>query len=327
MLKFFKRVDAYEYRQDVQQIAQQLHENPPPCAVPALPSRPVGRPPKKRDAESVLAVGAAHADTVTTNSSDNKRSKYQHWFSSPYILDILAAHRRANFNSRQTVKLLRKESPDADRYKHLSHTTIFSWFDADNKLLPARQMELDAGVASVKGVGFCSPLAEAEGAEKRIVEVLLDMRKAGTPLNTRIIRWVMHAILERRNPDVLEKLQLSQSFISRWVRTHEDLKFAWRARTTTASHLPDDWETQGINMSMRIAAAMHLHSVSNKAQFCSRISALTLAKSSDTLCCVLFADTSLSCHQYGSDRCSSRPCLCILLRTHRQLLCRHRRCR
>ena len=173
------------------------------------------------------------------------------------------------------LTLLRKEAPatDRDRYKHLSHSTIASWFDKNNKLTRKHQLELEACAAQPTGAGYVSPLAAADGAEGSIVEVLQEMRKAGTPLNTRIIRWVMHAILLRRCPEVLDKLQLSQSFISRWVRTHEDLQFRWRARTTTAGSLPDDWETQGMHMAMRIAAAMHLHKVSPKVHYSSRVSA------------------------------------------------------
>ena len=37
---------------------------------------------------------------------------------------------------------------------------------------------------------------------------------------------------------------------------------SWRKATTAASKLPNDWEEQGLQMAMRIAAAMALHKVS-----------------------------------------------------------------
>lgn len=271
MQRFFHRVDTFQYRQEVQGIADHLIANPPLRAAPPPPVRPVGRPPKKRDVNVMLSAAAA-ADAGECNADeepDRKRARgpYVRWFNTTHIHEILDAHRRTGGKARRTLTLLRKEAPATarDRYKHLSHSTIASWFDKNNKLTRKHQLELEAGAAQPTGAGYVSPLAAADGAEGRIVEVLQEMRKAGTPLNTRIIRWVMHAILQRGYPEVLDKLQLSQSFISRWVRTHEDLQFRWRARTTTAGSLPDDWETQGMHMAMRIAAAMHLHKVSPSA--------------------------------------------------------------
>lgn len=320
MHRFFQKADAFQYRQEVQQIADKLKENPPPRAIPPPPPRPVGRPPKKRDA-SVLLAAAAEADPEKTQNK-RVRGPYVRWFNSPYINDILAAHRRTGFAARRTVTLLRQEAPD-DRYKHLSHSTVASWFDKNNRLIPQHQMELEQGAAAVNGTGPCSPLLEAEGASRSIAEVLLQMRQAGTPLNTHIIRWVMHAILQSKYPSVLEKLELSKSFISRWVQSYEDLKFSWRARTTAASHLPDDWETQGIDMAMRIAAAMRLHSVSRSHPFTAQpISEVQFRIHSSFA--VFFAGPSLPRHQHGSNWSSSGSFFVFHVRAHRQRECCYR---
>jgi hypothetical protein len=70
----------------------------------------------------------------------------------------------------------------------------------------------------------------AEGAEQRIVDTLFQMRQAGVPLNSRIVRWVMLAVLQHKHPDVLAKLGLSQTFIWRFVRNSPQLQFAGNER-------------------------------------------------------------------------------------------------
>lgn len=266
MERFFPRVDAYGHRQQVQLVAAELQKNPPPRAASTHPPRPVGRPPKKRDAnELVAAAAAAAAPAAPTQLPANKRMRgpYIRWFSSPYINDILAAHARTGYAARRTVALLRKEAPD-DRFERLSHTTVASWFDDKHTLTHKHQLELAEGAACPNGMGPCPALLAAPGAEQQIVDALLQMREAGTPLNSRIIRWVMQAVLQEKHPAVLQQLELSQTFISRWVRSNKQLRFRWRARTTAASKLPADWQEQGIDMAMRLAATMHLHKVSNQ---------------------------------------------------------------
>ena len=85
------------------------------------------------------------------------------------------------------------------------------------------------------------------------------MREAGAPINCRVIRWVMLAVLQASNPALLQQHQLSQPFVSTWARNQ--LQWRWRARTTAASKLPADWEAQGVLMSKRIAAHMEMHAV------------------------------------------------------------------
>ncbi len=78
-------------------------------------------------------------------------------------------------------------------------------------------------------------------------------------MNARVIRWVMRAVMQQMAPALLDSLTLSQTFISRWAR--EQLQWRWRSRTTAASKLPLDWEVQGVQMAMRIAANMEMHRV------------------------------------------------------------------
>lgn len=262
MLSFFSPIDAAAHREQVQRLADQLKDNPLPRAATPPPKRSVGRPRLKRSAEAEL-FDAAAAEAVIEQLPQLKRGKYTRWFDSPYLHDIIAAHARCGGSARRTVLTLQKNDPDG-RFERLSHSTVASWFDEKGTLKEQYQRELDAGRAAATYVGPCAVLqASAPGAEAEICDILLQMRHAGTPLNSHIIRWVMLAVLQRKHPAVLEKLTLSQTYISAWVRRNPRLLFRWRARTTAASKVPLDWEAQGICMAQRMAAAIQLHDVSN----------------------------------------------------------------
>lgn len=259
MKAFYQRIDKAAYREHVQQVAEQLKEHPPPRAGTPPPKQPVGRPKLKRPAEEEL-VAAAAADTLIEQLPQPKRGKYTRWFDSPYINDILVAHARNSGSARRTVLYLQANAPDS-RFERLSHSTVASWFDSNGKLKEQHQQELDAGRAASRGGGHSPALQAAPGAEDAICDILLKLRTAGTPLNSHIIRWVMLAVLQDKHPAVLNSLKLSQQYISSWVRNNPRLQFRWRARTTAASKLPDNWEEQGIHMGQRMGAAMQLHKV------------------------------------------------------------------
>jgi len=255
MQSFFQPVDLAAYRQQVRQLAEHLKEHPLPRAATPPPKRAVGRPKLKRAAEEVLEA-AATADALQLPT--HKRGKYTRWFNSPYINDIIAAYTRTG-SARTAVAALKQSAPD-DRYERLSHSTVASWFEK-GKLKPQHQQELEAGYAFVAGKGFCPAMQAAPDAEDKICDILRQLRQAGTPLNSHIIRWVMLAVLQDKHPAMLEQLTLSQTYISKFVRSNPRLQFRWRARATTASKLPDDWEEQGIRMAQRMGAAMQLHKV------------------------------------------------------------------
>ena len=241
MQSHFASVDLDKYRQQQQATAQYLHEHPPPRALAPPPKRAVGRPKQKRPAEDVLAAAADAAQQAATQVNKRVRT-HARWFSSPYINDILHAHTLQNGSARRTVSYLRAHTPD-DRYASLSHATIHGWFE-NGKLKPQHQQELDDGRARApNSSGASSPMDAAAGASDAISDHLLQLRQAGMPLNSHVVRWVMQAVLAD-HPEVLQQLSLSQQFISKWVRNNPRLHFRWRARTTAASKLPDDWADQ-----------------------------------------------------------------------------------
>jgi len=306
-VSMFPRIDLAAYREQQQQIAEQLKEHPPPPVLAPQPKRAVGRPKTKRSAEQVLTAAAA-ADTLQLPPF--KRGKYTRWFDSPYINDILAAFARTG-SARATVTALQKDAPD-DRYARLSHSTVASWFE-DGKLKSQYQQEIDSGRAGSTYAGRSPVLQAAPGAEEAICDHLLQLRKAGMPLNSHVVRWVMLAVLEK-HPAVLQQLALSQPFISRFVRNNPRLQFRWRARTTAASKLPDDWEEQGIHMAQRMGATMQMLNVSIEAPMRAQAHCSEGKFSMLTLCVPICTDPSLPCYQHGSDGCAFGVCIVMDIR-------------
>jgi hypothetical protein len=267
----FARITADDAQQQRQRIARQfaaeLAQHPP---APTQPKRPVGRPKRQRDAAAVLSAGAAAAASSASAAASaadatvtpldgpvRKRGKYTNWFASPFLPDILAAYSRCH-SARTAVTTLRRAHPDG-RFARLSHATVQGWFDNQHRLLPPYQKQLEQQTAAARGHGFAGLFAHTPGAEEEIKRVLQQMRAAGAPISSRVIRWVMLAILQEANPSLLLRHKLSQPFISGWAR--QQLDWRWRARTTAASKLPADWESQGVLMAKRIAALMEMHSV------------------------------------------------------------------
>jgi hypothetical protein len=252
----------------------------PPCSASALPSkvaavprpaaplkRSAGRPKRPLSAHEVLAAAARAAASKEDGEGagdeqpgKRARGSYTRWLSSPFIDDILYAYRASGFRPKVAVQNLRLNACD-DRFARLTHSTLTSWYGVDNKLLPRFAEELKSGTAAARSNGPTRVFLEEPAIEAEIKRVLLQMRAAGTPLNTHVIRWVMHSIIQLRNPALFQYLTLSKSFISLWAR--QQLHWSWRARTTAASKLPADWEQQGIQMAMRIGANMEMHKVSS----------------------------------------------------------------
>lgn len=187
-------------------------------------------------------------------------------FASPYIHDILAAYHASSHSARRAVDNLQRSFPrlateSEARFHSLAHSTVSSWFGQDHKLLPQFQAVLDQGRdAAKRGHGFSRLLDSHPEEEAEVKRVLGKMRNdAGAVINLRIIRWVMRAVLERKDPSILTQLTLSQGFLSTWAR--EQMGWTWRCRTGAASKLPIDWHAQGNKMAQRIAANMEIYEV------------------------------------------------------------------
>jgi hypothetical protein len=208
---------------------------------------------------------AAATEQQADDERPLKRGKYDNWFASPFIHDILQAYELVGRSAKKTVAYLQRAFPrlptEAEaRFAGLSESTLRSWFDKDHHLLTKFQAILDEqrSVAS-RGIKAQGMFAGREQLENEIKRVLQVMRDRGAVVNVLVIRLVMKAMIESTQPALLAEFNLSKSFVSKWAR--EALGYTWRVRTTAASKLPLDWRSQGILMAKRIAVFMQLYKV------------------------------------------------------------------
>jgi hypothetical protein len=136
---------------------------------------------------------------------------------------------------------------------------VSGWFDEDKKLLPRFQKLLDGGGDASRGHGPPAALAAHPEVESEIKSTLRTLRQHGTPVNHRIIRWIVRGVLELRVPQLLDSFRISAGWISNWARS--EMQWSWRKSTTAASKLPADWEEQGVRMAMRLAAQIEMYDV------------------------------------------------------------------
>lgn len=120
MLAFFKPITVEEaQRQSSAALAAsgvQLQADAAAAAT-AVEKRGPGRPKAERTVDDALAAAAAAAPDADSEPSTHthKRSKYNNWWASAYIHDILAAFQRHYPNARKAVEELQRAIHDCRR--------------------------------------------------------------------------------------------------------------------------------------------------------------------------------------------------------------------
>jgi hypothetical protein len=245
----FPRITAEEaLQQRIRHAASYAEEHPPLPAPP--PKRPPGRP--KRP----LPLPVQSSKDEQINEQRKEKRQNTNWFSSPFIFDVIAAYERCDHSAKRALQYLKLHCLVPNRYAQLSDSTIRSWFDDKHRLLPRFQAQLDVGTAATRGGR--RPMLSAE-IEEEVKRVLMQLRETGTPINTHTIRWTMMAIFREKDASLLSSFRLSRQWISYFMTNR--MQWSWRKGTTAASHLPADWEQQGIDMAKRAAAVMAIYSI------------------------------------------------------------------
>ena len=266
MLRFFQPIRGEEaeaqQRTALQQSAAVTAAASAVQQQKTLLKRGPGRPRKAADAHVMLAAASSSDSAAAVPPA--KRGKYNNWFASPYIHDILDAYRKHGHSSCRAVDYLQRTFPRLDteaaaRFADLREVTLRSWHDQDGVLLERYQQLLVDAKAAPRGGGYERLLGGYPAVNERVKRILLQMRERGAVVNVLVIRFVMRSVVEADADHLMECMKFSHGFISQWAR--EQLGWSWRAGTTPASKLPSDWEESGVLMAKRIALNMQIHKV------------------------------------------------------------------
>ena len=193
-----------------------------------------------------------------------KRTKYENWFTTPFIHDILDAYRKTGHSARKAVTQLQRQFPcrateATGRYDSLREGTVRAWFDSKKKLLPKYQTILEEHANVDRGRGYAAILSRSPEAEKELRMHLETLRDGGGPVDTIVIRLIAMDVLKRHAPELLKELKLSDSWCKRLAA--DMMGYSWRTATTAASKLPNDWRDQGVKMAKRIAYNVQLYKI------------------------------------------------------------------
>jgi hypothetical protein len=228
MLTFFPRISTADAQAQHQRLlaesaAAAAAANAPRTVVPLHP----GRPRKVLDAHRILTAAAAvtecdaECDESAPEEGDAKRAKYNNWFASPLIHDILAAYKMNDHSAKKTVSYLQRtysrlSTEREARFAQLHESTIRHWFDADGQLVEKHRRLLEEQKNLHRGPGRTAVLEDHLEIEKEATRILTAMRERGAVVNVLIIRLVFRALFDTHPQQLLMKL--SSSWCKLWWR-------------------------------------------------------------------------------------------------------------
>lgn len=260
MLKYFTPITYAQAQETIHSIAQQtsidISTQKAQKQQKQLEARGPGRPKKQLNMNEVLS----QIPTLAQPSTKKRKRSYHNWFHPLLIHDIIHAVSKYR-SARLAVDHLKRSFPQLPtesegRFEALNESTVRTWFDDDWKILPKY-----ADFAKPFAPGGSPVFEQCPEVEKEIKDTLLVMRgeNVGIQIGITTIKWTMQAIIQLKNPQLLDTLKLSKGFISKWTR--DQMQWSWRTSTSAASKLPLDWMQLGIDAAKRIAVQMEINKV------------------------------------------------------------------
>lgn len=273
MLKFTVPLSFEQFTQHQLQLSLKIIAE---CSPKQSNKRPIGRPPKHLLLNDVIQDSNHHnnnnnnnnntknnSDDSLNNNSNKKHCARINWFKSPFIHDILAAYKICR-SGYKTVQYLQRQFPKLDteeyaRFQLLSDSTVDGWFNSEHQLLPQHAALLNCNWHNPKGSGRHAILSKYPELVEKIKQTLMDMRKRNISVKVRQARIVFTAMIKLHQPELMDELRLSKSFLSNWCRSN----LSWRYRKVTCNYdkLPINWEQQGRDMIDRIAVLVKRYKV------------------------------------------------------------------
>jgi hypothetical protein len=138
---------------------------------------------------------------------------------------------------------------------------MYEWFHPNGDLKENYKRCVELGTYFDKASQHCPMLGDYPALRDEICNVLRKQRAGGQPLSIVIIQPFIKALIQKRAPQLLEDGKFKVS--TKWTRTFikSELNWSYRAATTAAGKLPDDFELQGLTMAQRCAYLIKVHNI------------------------------------------------------------------
>ncbi|KAJ6448111.1 hypothetical protein C8R45DRAFT_1115497 [Mycena sanguinolenta] len=220
--------------------------------------------PDKRNANKVLMNGAAAVAGVsaigdTANVSQpatqewrmtrngtkggvvkNVPSKRVFWFH-PFLWALIsAAVIKRNWSAGDAIKGLQRSHPQlfAAPGSILHRATLWKWIVKGEKRFTDDALKNVVNRKTIGGSGRVGVLAKYPEVSNEIVTTLRGLRTAGCVVNVPIARSLMLAIIQKRNPGILDGFKCSDKFVQSFLESVLD--WSSRKATRAAKHIPEN---------------------------------------------------------------------------------------
>ena len=224
----------------------------------ALPKQSVGRPKKDGTAPFLNPKVERMKPFVS-----KPRGNYQNWFIFSLWPPIFKAMQQT-MNITTALMYLRavyrQPRSSHNSYEHLAKGTMYECFYSNDDLKEnyKRCVELDTYFDNASQ--HCLIFSDYHALRDEICNVLRKQR-AGGQLSTFIIQPLIKKFIQKHEPQLLEDEKFQDS--TKWARIFIKSKLNWsyRAATTAAGKLSNDFELQGLTMTQMCTYLIKVHNI------------------------------------------------------------------
>jgi len=261
--RFFSPISKIDRESDAEKAFAMLVERlEKERAVPKkeIVRRLVGRP--KRDSQAVLLK-----PKIEPMKALKKKPKvcYTNWFTPslwPPTFAAVKQHRNIQGALTYLRAAFRKPRDLSSVYDSLSRGTMYEWFHPNGDLKENYKRCVEFGTYLAKPKQNCPILMDYPLLKKEICTVLCKQREVGQLLYAVCIQPLIKAIISKREPQLLENnrnFRVSIGWTRNFIKT--ELNWSYRASTTTAGKLLEDYELQVKTMAQRCAYLIKIHNI------------------------------------------------------------------
>ena len=138
---------------------------------------------------------------------------------------------------------------------------MYEWFHPNGDLKENYKRCVELGTYFDKASQHCPMFGDYPALRDEICNVLRKQRAGGQPLSIVIIQPFIKALIQKREPQLFEDRKFKVSTKQTRAFIKSELNWSYRAATTAAGKLPDDFELQRLTIAQRCAYFIQVHNI------------------------------------------------------------------